>query len=149
MTFSPLESDAVAAFDGKENQMRTLAEMVAEAKAKVNEISPEELIAAREGGALVVDLREPEERVAKGTIPGAVFAPRGMLEFWADPASPYHRPEFDPDSPVVLYCASGGRSALGARTLEDLGYQDVSHLEGGLNRWLEEGRAVESTLASS
>jgi rhodanese-related sulfurtransferase len=62
-----------------------------------------------------------------------------MLEFWADPASPYHRPEFDPARRTVLYCASGGRSALAARTLQSLGYVDVAHLDGGIKSWKQAG----------
>ena len=123
--------------------MRTIAEMVAEAKSRVKGLSPSEVAAARDAGTLLVDLREPEERAAKGTIAGAVFAPRGMLEFWADPSSPYHRPEFDPEVPLVLYCASGGRSALAATVLEEMGYRQVAHLEGGLAHWVEEGMPVE------
>lgn len=123
--------------------MRTIVDMVAEARQKVRELSPAEVMAARDEGVLLVDIREPEEREATGVIPGAVFAPRGMLEFWADPTYPAHREEFDPSAPVVLYCASGGRSALAAVALGELGYQDVSHLEGGVKRWLEEGHALE------
>ena len=66
-----------------------------------------------------------------GVIPGAAHAPRGMLEFYADPTSPYHRKEFDPARRVVLHCASGGRSALAADTLKQMGYQNVAHLDGG------------------
>lgn len=128
--------------------MRTVAEMVAEAKSRVRSLSPSEVAAARDGGTLLVDLWEPEERAAKGTIAGAVFAPRGMLEFWADPSSPYHRPEFDPEAPLILYCASGGRSALAATLLEEMGYRQVAHLEGGLAHWVEEGMPVEVEDAS-
>src|SRR5690606_19225 len=111
---SVVSTDDIVAVDGgccrtvdsKEERMRTIAEMVAEAKSRVKGLSPSEVAAARDAGTLLVDLREPEERAAKGTIAGAVFAPRGMLEFWADPSSPYHRPEFDPEVPLVLYCAS-------------------------------------------
>ncbi len=94
------------------------------------------------GTATLVDLREPDEVRREGAIPDAVQAPRGMLEFWADPASPYHRDEFDPSAPTILYCASGGRSALAALTLQGLGYADVSHLDGGPAAWKEQGRPV-------
>jgi rhodanese-related sulfurtransferase len=80
----------------------------------------------------------------EGAIPGAVHAPRGMLEFYADPTSPYHRPEFDPDGRVILYSASGGRSALAAATLQALGYTRVAYLDGGINAWVAAGNAVES-----
>jgi rhodanese-related sulfurtransferase len=82
-----------------------------------------------------VDLREPDEVANSGTIPGAVHAPRGMLEFYADPASPYHRAEFDPARRTILYCASGGRSALAVEALQQLGYGQVAHLDGGFKAW--------------
>jgi len=96
-----------------------------------------------DGGAVLVDLREPDERVQHGVIPGAVHAPRGMLEFYADPASSYHRPEFDPNRRTILHCASGGRSVLAADTLKQLGYGNVAHLEGGITAWKESGHAGE------
>lgn len=124
--------------------MPTAAEMVAEAKKRVENLSVEQ--AAREidgGGALLVDIREPGERAASGVIRGAVEAPRGMLEFYADPSSPYHRPEFQPDRRIILHCASGGRSALAAAALQDLGYQKVAHMDGGINAWKDAGRPVD------
>ena len=123
--------------------MRNVATMVAEAKAQAEALSPDQVTEEAKTGALLVDLREPEERVAQGTVPGAVFAPRGMLEFWADPDSPYHRAEFDPSRRLVLYCASGGRSALAVTTLTEMGYDDVAHLDGGLKAWKEAGLPVE------
>lgn len=117
--------------------------MVARAKDEVRNMSVAEVAAALEAGtATLVDLREPEEVRREGTIPHAVPAPRGMLEFWADPASPYHREEFVPSAGLILYCASGGRSALAAQTLQTLGYTDVAHLDGGLAAWKEHGRPV-------
>ena len=124
--------------------MPTAAEMVAAAKQRVENLSVEETARELErGDALLVDIREPGERAQNGFIPGAVEAPRGMLEFWADPSSPYHREEFDPSRRIILHCASGGRSALAAAMLQDLGYERVAHLDGGLNAWSAEGRAVE------
>jgi rhodanese-related sulfurtransferase len=123
--------------------MRNVATMVAEAKAQAEALSPDQVTEEAKTGALLVDLREPEERVAQGTVPGAVFAPRGMLEFWADPDSPYHRAEFDPSRRLILYCASGGRSALAATTLSEMGFDDVAHLDGGLKAWKEAGHPVE------
>lgn len=120
---------------------RTTAELVAEAKAGVENLDPDQVTQEIIRGALLVDLREPAE-LANGMIEGAVHAPRGMLEFYADPSSPYHRDEFDPTRRTVLYCASGGRSALAASTLRQLGYQDVAHLDGGLKGWVESGHAV-------
>ncbi len=115
--------------------MTTAAQLVSEAKATVENLGPDEVTHEIDRGALIVDLREPAETEA-GMIAGAVHAPRGMLEFYADPASPYHREEFAPDRRTVLYCASGGRSALGARTLMSLGYSDVAHLDGGFKAWI-------------
>lgn len=101
------------------------------------------------GGALLVDLRETEERLRHGAIPGALHAPRGMLEFWADPTSPVHRPEFDPAARTILHCAVGGRSALAAATLQDMGYTNVAHVEGGFAAWKAAGRPVESVTGPS
>ncbi len=128
---------------------KTAAEMVAEAKQRVENLSVDQ--AAREvasGDAILVDLRDPGERAQNGVIPGAVAAPRGMLEFWADPTSNYHRPEFDPNRRIILHCASGGRSALAADTLQQMGYQNVAHLDGGLNAWKAAGQPVESETPS-
>lgn len=122
---------------------KTAAQMVAEAKQQVENLTVEQVAAEMAGNdVLLVDIREPEERREKGAIPGAVSAPRGMLEFWADPSTPYHRQEFDPGRRTVLYCASGGRSALAARTLSELGYRDVAHLDGGFTAWQQAGQPV-------
>ena len=122
----------------------TVSNMVSEAKQRVENLTVDQVSQELERGeALVVDLREPEERTQQGVIPGAVFAPRGMLEFWADPTSPYHRAEFDPNRRIILHCASGGRSALAADMLRELGYTNVAHLDGGLKAWKEAGHAVE------
>jgi rhodanese-related sulfurtransferase len=117
----------------------TAAELVAKAKAEVEDLTPAQVADERDNGAVVVDLREPAELAADGMIEGAIHAPRGMLEFWADPTSPYHRPELDPARRTVLYCASGGRSALAAQALAQLGYRDVAHLDGGITGWLQAG----------
>ena len=129
--------------------MTTVAEMVAAAKQRVENLTVDQVAREIESGdALLVALREPEERTQNGGIAGAVSAPRGMLEFWADPTSPYHRPEFDPGRRVILMCASGGRSALASDTLRALGYADVAHLDGGLKAWQEAGRPVETVQAA-
>ena len=124
--------------------MRTAAEMVADAKQKVENLSVEETARELESGeALLVDIREPGERVKEGAIAGAMHVPRGMLEFWADPSSRYHREELTPDRRIILHCAAGGRSALAAATLQDMGYQRVAHLDGGIRGWKEAGKPVE------
>jgi len=90
-----------------------------------------------------VDVREPAEW-DKGHIPGAVHVVRGLLEFKADPSlAAYHEPKLDPGKRLVVYCASGGRSALASRTLKDMGYPDVSNLQGGFTGWSEAGKPVE------
>jgi rhodanese-related sulfurtransferase len=123
---------------------KTAAVMVAEAKAQVENLPPKRVAEELEGGAVVlIDLREANERVENGVIKGAIHAPRGMLEFYADPTSPYHRPEFDPARRIILHCASGGRSALAAQTLVTLGYTHVAHLDGGLKAWKEQELPVE------
>ena len=118
----------------------TVVELVTRAKSQIENLTPDEVAQEVAGGAVLVDLREPAELHTDGTIEGAVHAPRGMLEFYADPNSPYHRPEFDPSRRTILFCASGGRSALGAVALAALGYGDVAHLDGGLKAWRGEGR---------
>ena len=118
----------------------SISELVTRAKGQVENLTPEQVAREVAGGAVLVDLREQAELQADGTIPGAVHAPRGMLEFYADPTSPYHRPEFDPSRRTILFCASGGRSALGAVALADLGYTDVAHLDGGVKAWRGDGR---------
>jgi rhodanese-related sulfurtransferase len=123
---------------------KTAAQLVAEAKQRVTNLTVDDVVAERDSGdPLIVDVREPAEREQLGSIPGAVSAPRGMLEFFADPTSPYHRPEFDPNRRVILHCAAGGRSALAADTLQQLGYSDVAHLDGGFTAWKEAGQPVE------
>jgi rhodanese-related sulfurtransferase len=120
----------------------TAAELVAEAKANVENLTPDQVSAQATGDAVVVDLREPAELDNDGMIAGAIHAPRGMLEFWADPSSPYHRAELDPTRRTILYCASGGRSALAAGVLARLGYTDVAHLDGGIKAWKQAGYPV-------
>jgi rhodanese-related sulfurtransferase len=123
--------------------MPTAAEMVTEAKNRVENLTVDETAQELERGeALLVDIREPAERAETGSIEGAVEAPRGMLEFWADPTSPYHRAEFEPSRRIILHCASGGRSALAAAMLQDLGYERAAHMDGGLKAWKEAGRPV-------
>lgn len=123
---------------------KTAAELVAEAKGRVENLSVEQVAAEiASGDAVLVDLREPEELTASGKIPGSVHVPRGMLEFRADPTSAYHQEPFDPSRRVILHCASGGRSALAAATLRDMGYSSVAHLDGGITAWKEAGQPIE------
>lgn len=133
----------------EETQSRhpTAAEMVAEAKSRIENLTPTQARDELRGDAVLVDIREPGEREENGYIPGSVPMPRGMLEFYADPTSDYHRPEIDPSKRVILHCASGGRSALAADTLRRMGYQRVAHVDGGFKAWKEAGGRVEGGAA--
>ncbi len=98
---------------------------------------------------LLADIREIQERVDLGTIPGSKHVPRGMLEFWADPSSPYYRDWFKEDKRIVLFCAGGGRSALAAKALEEMGFANVAHLEPGFTGWKDSGEEVEDVSETS
>jgi rhodanese-related sulfurtransferase len=100
-------------------------------------------------GVQFVDLRDVRELEREGVIPGAVHAPRGMLEFWVDPESPYHRDVFAQDKEYVLFCAAGWRSALATKTLMDMGMERVAHVEGGFGAWkLAGGPTAEKTKSA-
>ncbi|HEY0356440.1 MAG TPA: rhodanese-like domain-containing protein [Flavisolibacter sp.] len=125
-------------------QSKTATELVKEAKAKIENLTPAQVKEEMSrGNATLVDIRESEELQQNGKIPGSVHAPRGMLEFYADSSLPYHKPEFDKNKRIILHCASGGRSALAASTLKDMGYENVAHLDGGIKAWKEEGLPTE------
>ena len=116
--------------------MKTAAQMVAEAIAQVDKITPTEAAAAlAEGNVAIVDVREPVEW--ERHIAGAVQVPRGLLEFAADPVSPRHNAELEPTGRMIVYCRSGVRAALAAKTLLDMGYENVANLDGGINAWIE------------
>jgi rhodanese-related sulfurtransferase len=119
---------------------RTASQLVTEAKQRIENLTPGQIAAElARGGVLLVDVREAEERVQRGTIPGALHALRGMLEFYADPTDDDHLSEFDPHRRTILYCAGGARSALAVETLRQLGYANVAHLEGGFTAWTTAG----------
>jgi rhodanese-related sulfurtransferase len=122
----------------------TAADLVAQARSQVHCLTVDEVSAAASCGALLVDVREPRELDVTGMIPGAVHAPRGMLEFWADPAHPHHRQDLDPARRTIVYSASGARSALAAQLLGQLGYADVAHLDVGIEGWIRAGRPLVS-----
>lgn len=128
---------------------KTASSMVAEAKAGIQNLTADQVAEEIANGCTLIDIRDSEERHRDGVIPGAIHSPRGMLEFHADPTSPYYRQVMHPDRRVVLHCASGGRSALAACTLKELGYRDVAHLDGGLKSWKEQGRPVETIKKES
>ena len=98
---------------------------------------------------LLVDLREIQELIDLGTIPGAKHVARGMLEFWADPSSPYYREYFQEEKPIVVFCAGGGRSVYATLALQDMGFKDVAHLEVGFNGWKKAGGSVEDVASTS
>ena len=118
-------------------------QLLDEANAIVDAISMEEVLADDKGDLVLVDLRDVRELDREGMIPEAVHAPRGMLEFWVDPASKYHRNVFDQaDKTFVLYCASAWRSALAGKVLIEMGMTNVKHLAGGFSLWKEKGGPV-------
>lgn len=122
--------------------MTSVQEMIAAADAAVPRISPAEARAMiDEGGTLIVDVRDGPEVDKAGKVRGSVNVSRGMLEFRADPASPYHDARFAKDKAIILYCASGGRAALAGKTLKDLGYERVYNL-GSFKEWAESGGAL-------
>ena len=119
-------------------------QLVAAAMKEIETLSIDEAIEARSRGALLVDLRDIREIEREGKIPESYHAPRGMLEFWIDPDSRYHRPKLSSAEQLVLYCDLGWRSALGAKALQDMGLMNVSHIGGGFAAWKSDGAAVES-----
>ena len=121
----------------------TSAEMVRAARARIDEVETADLIARLDDPDLViVDLRDIRERHRTGAIPGSVHAPRGMIEFWVDPDSPYHKPVFaQPGKSYVFHCASGWRSALTVATLQDMGFA-AAHLREGFSGWAAQGGPV-------
>ena len=125
----------------------SLSQMVAEAKAAIEELSVEQLQAEIDAGTCtVIDIRDPRELWDKGAIPGARSMPRGMLEFWFDPESPYYRKGLEFGDRYVLHCAGGHRSALAADVLQQLGYTNVAHLTVGYNGWKTAGGATEDVF---
>ena len=123
----------------------TVKQLMEAANAAVPKITPEkarDLIA--KGNTLIVDVRDASEVEKSGKVAGAVHVSRGMLEFRADPESPYHDKNFSKDKTVILYCASGGRSALSGKVLKDMGYNEVYNL-GGFKDWAESGGAVDKS----
>jgi rhodanese-related sulfurtransferase len=97
-------------------------------------------------GVTFVDLRDPREREREGKMPGAFHCTRGMLEFWIDPDSPYHKPQFAEDKKFVFFCAGGWRSALAAQTAARMGLKPVAHIKGGFGEWRKSGAPVEEPV---
>lgn len=123
--------------------MKRIKDMVAEANGVVAH-APSAEVMARHGaqGVTFVDLRDPRELEREGMIPGAFHCPRGMLEFWIDPESPYAKPQFQTGDHFIFYCASGWRSALSARAAQEMELTNVSHITDGFSGWKAAGGAV-------
>lgn len=123
---------------------KSAADLVKEAKQHIENLTPQQVQEELSNGdATLIDIRESEELTPNGKIAGAVHAPRGMLEFYADDSLPYHKPAFDKGKRLILHCASGGRSALAVQTLQQMGYENVAHLDGGIKAWKEASLPVE------
>ena len=131
--------------------IKEIFELVAEAKKHIENLDIDEFKPQleRNPDLLLVDLRELQERVDLGTIPGSKHVPRGMLEFWADPKSPYFRDWFDESRRTIVFCAGGGRSALAALVLQEMGFKDVAHFEPGFTGWQKAGEPIEDVRATS
>ena len=121
-----------------------VADMIASARLLIDSISVIEAAELqRLDAAILIDLRDIRELQGVGTVPNAFHAPRGMLEFWVDPDSPYHKSIFHTDKKLILFCASGLRSALAVRTLQDMGMDNVLDMEGGVTEWKMQGLPME------
>ncbi len=120
-------------------------ELVAAAEAEIETLSVEQAIAGLDDDTVtIVDLRDVRELWREGKLPGAVHAPRGMLEFWVDPNSPYHRDVFASGNKFVFYCQSGWRSALATRDVQAMGLAPVAHIGGGFTAWKDAGGPTEA-----
>lgn len=120
-------------------------QLVEQAEAEIETLSVEQArVLLDDPGATLVDVRDVRELWREGKIPGAVHAPRGMLEFWIDPESPYHREVFASGKRFVFYCSKGWRSALATRTARQMGLKPVAHIGGGFTAWVEAGAPVEA-----
>lgn len=123
---------------------KSVKDMVAQAESEIEVLPVSEVQAlADDPSVQIVDIRDIRELWREGTIPGALHAPRGMLEFWVDPDSPYHKPEFSSGKKYVFYCAMGWRSALATKAMQDMGLDPVAHIDGGFAAWKEAGGPVE------
>ena len=118
--------------------------LVAEANAEIETLSAQDAIARRDDPDVVlVDIRDIRELWRDGAVPGALHAPRGMLEFWVDPESPYHKEVFASPKRFVFFCGGGLRSALATKAVQDMGLETVCHIEGGFGAWKAAGGPVE------
>ena len=117
--------------------------LLGQANAEIETVSVEDAkTLVNSDDVLFVDVRETQEVQNTGGLPGHVHVPRGLLEFLVDPESPMHKPELSSGKRLVVYCASGGRSALAAKTLQDMGVENVCHIAGGFTAWIEAGGTI-------
>lgn len=124
---------------------KSSVDMVKEARARIREIETSDLISkVGDPNVVIVDIRDIRERQRSGYIPGSFHAPRGMIEFWVDPDSPYFKEIFAENKEFVFHCASGWRSALTVATLQDMGFE-AAHLKEGFSTWADHGGPVEKT----
>ena len=124
-------------------------QMLDEAEAEVETLPPADAIKLHGSPDVVlVDIRDPRELTREGRVPGAFHCPRGLLEFWVDPQSHYHKPVFAEDKRFVFFCAGGWRSALAAKTAQDMGLENVAHIDGGFGAWKKAGGPVEAPDAA-
>ncbi|ABE40681.1 rhodanese-like domain-containing protein [Rhodopseudomonas palustris] len=126
---------------------RGIKALLDEANATIETLTTADAIALQQAGSgdvVIVDIRDPREIERDGRIPGSFACTRGMLEFWIDPQSPYAKPIFQDDKTFVFYCAGGLRSALAAKTAQDMGLKPVAHIEGGFAAWRDAGGPVEA-----
>ncbi|MEZ5591086.1 MAG: rhodanese-like domain-containing protein [Gammaproteobacteria bacterium] len=122
-----------------------ISELISQAEAEIETLSVDQVSALlNDDDTVIVDLRDVRELWREGKIPGALHAPRGMLEFWVAPDSPYHRDIFASGKRFVFYCAMGWRSALATQTAQRMGLQPVCHIQGGFKAWAEAGQPVET-----
>ncbi len=123
---------------------KTVKELCAEAEKEIQTVTPDEAIKLKDDpGVLLVDIRDIRELQRDGHVPGAFHAPRGMLEFWVDPESPYYKDVFGSGTRFVFFCAGGLRSALATQVVQRMGLEPVCHIRGGFRAWKESGGPVE------
>ena len=126
------------------NTKTSVKQMVAEANAQIDTISAQEALSLHgQDDVVAVDIRDVRELEREGRIPGALHVPRGMVEFWVDPQSPYFKDIFHEDKRFMFYCASSWRSALATHAAQTIGLERASHIDGGFNAWKEAGGPVE------
>ncbi|MFM2421822.1 MAG: hypothetical protein RL291_352 [Pseudomonadota bacterium] len=124
---------------------KSVAQLVAEAREAIKELTAQEAMAlAQRPDVQLIDIRDPRELEREGKIPGAFHCPRGMLEFWIDPQSPYYKPQFGQEKTYVFFCAGGLRSVLATKVAQDMGLKPVAHIIGGFAAWRDAGGTTET-----